>query len=281
MKGGTVLMWMVLRALPERAPFTLLFNATEEGGCADFPVLARREAAGARACLVYEPGFPAADGARTVATRRKGSARFRARVAGREAHSGHAHASGANAVRELARVIERLESMTDPARDVTVNVGVVRGGTMVNVVPGEAEALVDLRAWNAADYDAGRAAVLALAGAGTVTSRDGRHGCTVTIDEEPGYPPWPENEGSERLRALAFECGAALGQKLAAPPRAGGSDGCHLWDLAPTLDGLGPIGRNPHCSVHAPEQGREQESVERSSFVPRALLSVELIRRLS
>jgi len=213
--------------------------------------------------------------------RRKASARFRVHVAGREAHSGHGHAAGASAVRELARLVERIEAMGDAARDVTFNVGVVRGGTAVNVVPAEAEAFVDLRAWERADYDAARRALLALAGPGSVTSRDARHGSTVRIEEQPGYPPWPENDGSARLGALAAECGAALGLRLVAPPRAGGSDGCHLWDLVPTLDGLGPVGRDPHCSQHAPEHGREQESVERSSFVPRALLSFGLIGRIT
>ena len=96
----------------------------------------------------------------------------------------------------------------------------------------------------------------------------------------PGYPPWPKNAGSDRLGDLAVACARDLGLAIVPTRRKGGSDGCHLWDLVPTVDALGPIGRNAHCSVHDPASGREQESVLKTSFVPRALLSLALLRDL-
>ena len=275
-KGGTVLIWMVLRALRDREPelfervtWKLLLNASEEGGCADFPALARAEVTPAtRACLVYEAGFDADDGLTTVAISRKGCGRFRLDVHGRAAHSGNAHEQGANAIRELARKVETIESWTDYGRGVTYSVGLIRGGTTVNSIPAHATCDVDLRAWTEEEFEEGRARVRALAGEGEVRSADGESVCRVEVSELPGYPPWPPNPESARLGELA----AALGDGIVAARRKGGSDGCHLWDLAPTLDALGPVGRNAH---------RLDESVDRSSFVPRALLSIALIRKLT
>jgi glutamate carboxypeptidase len=266
-------MWMILRALRELAPerfgkatWKLLFNATEEGGCADFPKLARAEVTpNTRACLIYEPGAPE-DDATAIAVQRKGSGRFRVEAFGREAHSGHAHAQGANAIRELARVVERLESLTDYQREITFNVGVIEGGTTVNTVPAHAWCQVDTRAWNTRDFAWARDQVLAQADQASV------EGCRVEVEERPGYPPWPANERSTKLGELIAECGRELGQAIRLRKRGGGSDGCHLWDLLPTVDGLGPVGRDPHCP------GRE--AVDRASFVPRAQLSLKLLERL-
>ncbi|MHC4972766.1 MAG: M20/M25/M40 family metallo-hydrolase [Planctomycetota bacterium] len=273
-KGGIVCMWMILSALQEHAPnlyervtWKLLFNATEEGGCADFPELARAEVTqNTLACLIYEPGAPEEDAATAIAVQRKGSGRFRIEAFGREAHSGHAHPEGANAIRELARAVERIESLTDYEREITFNVGVIEGGTTVNTVPAHARIQVDTRAWNTEDFAWAREQVLAQAQQASV------QGCRVEVTERPGYPPWPANPKSNDLAHLIVECGQELGQTIHPRKRGGGSDGCHLWDLLPTVDGLGPIGRDPHCP------GRE--AVDRTSFVPRALLSLALLEKL-
>ncbi len=270
MKGGIVVMAMALREFPVTPDVTLLFNASEEGGCADFAAIARSFVRPeTRACLVYEPGLEAEDGATTLVIQRKGSGRFRVSVTGREAHSGHSHEKGASAIRELARVVERIEAKTDYKRGVTFNVGTIEGGTTVNSVPGRATCSLDLRAWTPEDFAWGRDQALGLAGEGSVP------GTRVEVTERPGYPPWPEYEGSRRLGELACSLGADVGLKLVAQRRGGGSDGCHVCDLVPTLDGLGPVGRNAHVST-----GPDAESVDPASFVPRAKLSAALIRKL-
>jgi len=270
MKGGIVVMAMALRELGGSPDVTLLFNATEEGGCADFPPLARGFVKpGTRACLVFEPGLEAEGGATTLVVERKGSGRFRVSATGREAHSGHSHEKGASAIRELARAVERIESQTDYPRGVTFNVGTIEGGTTVNSVPGRASMSLDLRAWTPGDFAWGRTRALALAGPGSVP------GTHVEVTELPGYPPWPANEGSRALGEKACALGAEMGMKLVAQRRGGGSDGCHLWDIVPTLDGLGPVGRNPHVST-----GPDPESVDPASFLPRAKLAAALLRKL-
>ena len=117
--------------------------------------------------------------------------------------------------------------------------------------------------------DPGGSQALALGGDGSVP------GTRVEVTELPGYPPWPANEGSRSLGETACALGRDLGLTLVAGRRGGGSDGCHLWDLVPTLDGLGPVGRNPHVAT-----GTDPESVDPGSFEPRAKLAAALLRKL-
>ena len=286
-KGGIVAIWLALRLLRDESPalfeangFKVFLNASEEGGCADFPVLAReRVPADARAALVYEAGMEHEEGT-TFVQARKGCGRFRMDVTGREAHSGNDHRKGANAIRELARRVEQIESLTDYERDITFTVGTVAGGTAVNCVPSHATCQIDLRIWTPEDYAWGREQLMALNGEGSVVSADDGARTHVSVAEMPGYPPWPQNPESQSLSDLVVETGAALGQPLVPTQRRGGSDAAHLYDVVPTVDGLGPVGRNSHCSTNDPATGREQESIDRISLEMRARLSTELMRRL-
>jgi glutamate carboxypeptidase len=287
MKGGVVLMAMVCRALREVEPtlfqdlgLELCLNATEESGCEDFPRLARAKAQGALACLVYESGKVGKAGS-AICTSRKGSAGFFIDVQGKAAHSGENHAQGASAIRELARLVERIEAMTDHVKGLTFNVGLVSGGTVVNAVPGRASCQVDLRALTRQDYDAGRMAMQGLSGEGSVASQEGGFRCRIKVREIPRYGPWPENEASRRL-AKTFQAAAkVLGQGLTLRAAGGASDGNHLADLAPTLDELGPLGANIHCSANKPDLGLEPEYALKSSFFDRAMLNVEAIKRIA
>jgi len=287
-KGGIVVIWMALLALRDEAPslfenhgFRIFLNASEEGGCADFPRLAReRISDDARAALVFEPGMELEEGATSIVIARKGCGRFRMDVSGREAHSGNDHRKGASAIRELARRVEQIESLTDYERDITLTVGTIEGGTAVNCVPARATCQIDLRIWTPDDYRRGREQLFAMNGEGSVSSADDGNATRVTVTELPGYPPWPDNPESRRLSDRIVEAGASLGQPIVATQRRGGSDGAHLYDLVPTVDGLGPVGRNTHCSTNDPATGREQESIDRDSLDARARLATEVLRRL-
>jgi glutamate carboxypeptidase len=93
--------------------------------------------------------------------------------------------------------------------------------------------------------------------------------------------PWPQNEGSQRL----FECwrraGAEAGLPIGAQERGGLSDGNLIWDVVPTLDGLGPWGDNDHCSERSADGAKLPEYVEISSFVPKAIVNVLAVRELA
>lgn len=146
MKGGAYIAAEALRQICREKPLpplgvTQLFVSDEEIGSPTSRTLIEEEGRKAKYVLVTEP---ARDGGRIV-TGRKGVARFEVFIKGVPAHAGTRPQDGRSAVRELGRVIEKLESMNDPARGISVNVGVVRGGTKPNVVPEEAYAEVDLR----------------------------------------------------------------------------------------------------------------------------------------
>ncbi|MDH3285827.1 MAG: M20/M25/M40 family metallo-hydrolase [Acidobacteriota bacterium] len=288
-KGGTITMHLVLsvlsRELPElfeRVGWTVLLNAAEEEGSDSFRSLARASVGDrTAACLVYEHGNDAPGGGTLVTTSRRGSGRFLVETRGRSAHAGSSHARGANAIRELARKIEAIEAMTDPDGRTTFNVGLVEGGTASNSVPAHARCTVDLRADDPDSFAAAGARIEALAGEGEIASRTDGFRCTVAVTKKPCFPPWPDNDGSRRLAALAARAGSDVGIVVGAEHRLGASDGCHVWDLVPTLDGLGPIGFHLHSAEHDPEQGKEQETLRWSSVAERTMLNLALLVRLA
>lgn len=279
-KGGTVVARMALDALFACAPdlaarveWVVALDAAEERMAPSFgPLLRGLLGPAALACLVFESAR-IDDGAARLVTARKGMAKMRVEVQGVSAHAGNAHDHGANAIVQLARVVERLADLTDPARDLTLNVGTLRGGTVRNRVPHHAEAALEIRAFDPDVLAEAVAAVRALEGPGDVVSRDGRGRCHVRVVLEGEQAAWPPNPATEALFAAYGRAAAALGLRAEREARGGLSDGNRAWDLAPTLDGLGPAGGNMHASEHDPASGREQEFVEPASMVPKALLS--------
>src|SRR5436305_7494426 len=154
MKGGAYLAYHAFAQLcgeEERNTLgiTHLYVSDEEIGSPTSRALIEAEGHKAKYVLVTEP---ARDGGKIV-TGRKGVARFEVFVTGLPAHAGSRPQDGRSAIRELANVIQALEAMTDIERGVTVNVGVVRGGTKPNVIPEQAYAEVDLRVPTLADAD--------------------------------------------------------------------------------------------------------------------------------
>jgi glutamate carboxypeptidase len=287
-KGGTLMMWLVLSALRDQAPalydsitWKLLWNSSEEQYSPDFGALCRKNFdAGTLAALVFESeGRIGSEAALVVA--RKGRATWRVTVSGRAAHAGGKHEHGANAIVQLGQTVQRLAAVTDYAREVTCNVGTIRGGTVVNRVPHEAVAEGEFRTFGPENYARAKAAVLALAGRGEVRSADDGYACEVRPEIVCECPPWPRNRGSDSLFEFWKQAGEELGQQIHPQQRGGLSDGNYIWDAAPTLDGLGPWGDNDHCSERSADGSKLPEFVEITSFVPKALLNVAAIVRLA
>jgi glutamate carboxypeptidase len=219
-----------------------------------------REARRAKAVLVTEP---AREGGKIV-TGRKGVGRFDLRLTGRPAHSGTRHQDGRSAVKELARQILDIEAMTDYARGVTVNVGLVAGGTRANVVAAEAWAEIDMRVPNPEIGDEMVARMLAL--------HPYDPDVTLRITggmNRPGYEKSPEIEA---LFQTARGIAAGIGFDLQDLKTGGGSDGNFTASIAPTLDGLGVDGSGAHT---------HDEQLYVSSIVPRARLMLGLWEALS
>ncbi len=285
-KGGTVMILMVLDAMLEFFPqdfenthWIIALNASEEVLSNDFhQYCLQRFPANTKACLVFEAGNIQDDTFKLVVAR-KGRAYFHVNVEGRSAHSGNNHQIGANAIVQLAHTIQQLSSLTNYERQATVNVGVVRGGTVVNRVPHYAYAEAELRAYSPPVFDQIIEQVLALKNQSQVSSQDG-FACKVDIQLVERTAPWPENEATQRLYAIWQKVALQLGMKVAGERRGGLSDGNFFWNHFPTLDGLGPAGNNAHCSERDPQSGKDQEYVSIPSFIPKALLNTYAVREL-
>jgi glutamate carboxypeptidase len=243
MKGGLVQGIFALRALRELglAPTVepaFFINSDEEIGSVESLPRIERLARRVRRVFVLEPSLgPAGD----LKTRRKGSLRFTLRTYGRAAHSGLDPEKGASAIRELARVIDRLYALADPERGVSVNVGMVSGGTRPNVVAAEARAELDVRVLSWEDARRIERDVRGLTAATPGTTIEVRGG----IDR----PPLEPTPGNRALFAAAQRRAEELGIPLGEGTAGGASDGSLTSRITPTLDGLGAVGDGAHA-VH-------------------------------
>ncbi|HEY9283570.1 MAG TPA: M20/M25/M40 family metallo-hydrolase, partial [Pyrinomonadaceae bacterium] len=199
--------------LKPRRPVVLLLTCDEEAGSHAGRALVEREAARAGQVLVLEPSAP---GGR-VKTGRKGTGMFTLRAEGRAAHAGLDPEKGASAVLEMARQIERMHALGDPSRGVTVNVGVVAGGTRSNVVPAEATAEIDLRFETGEDAARLEAALL--------NPRPFDERVRLTASGGVNRPPLERTPEVVKLYERARTLAAVLGFELGETQVGGASDG--------------------------------------------------------
>jgi glutamate carboxypeptidase len=146
MKGGLVVILGALRVLEHlnlltKIPLLLAFNGDEEIGSACSGHELEELARSSRLGFVFECGGP--DG--SVVTSRRGLRRYLLEIQGEAGHSGTYQGAKESAVVELAHQILRLEDLNDLEAEISVNVGRVRGGTAVNIIPAEAEAELEVR----------------------------------------------------------------------------------------------------------------------------------------
>ncbi|HEV3404905.1 MAG TPA: M20 family metallopeptidase [Gaiellaceae bacterium] len=257
MKAGIVVMLEALRRSETTRALRVVCTADEEIGSPDGRRLLAAAASGAAAALVVEP--PGADG--HLKTARKGIGRFRFTVTGRPAHSSTPE-HGASAIDALARLTLRLHALAEPERGITLNVGVVAGGTRENVVAAEAYADVDVRIATAADRDRLDAALRAL--------EPETPGTSLELSGSWTRPPLERSPGAVRLFEAARGHGRTLGLDLQETSAPGGSDGNLVGALGvPVLDGLGAPGAGAHA---------RHEHVDVASLEPRAELLARLLQ---
>jgi glutamate carboxypeptidase len=264
MKGGAYLAYHAFRQLcgsDERSPLgvTQFYVSDEEIGSPTSRTLIEAEGRKAKYVLVTEP---ARDGGKIV-TGRKGVARFEIFVHGVPAHAGSRPEDGRSAIRELATIIQALEAMNDIKRGVTVNVGVVRGGTKPNVIPEQAYAEVDMRVPTIADADEFVPKILNL--------KSRTEGVSVKVVGELNRPPYEKGNAGAALFEHAKTLASEIGFDLVDTFTGGGSDGNFTAPHTATLDGLGVDGRGAHTHY---------EQMYISSIEPRARLLHRLYQTL-
>lgn len=286
-KGGTVMMWLVLDAIRhfwpdvfERIGWRLLWNSSEEEISPDFGEVCRsRFDAYTRAALVFE-SEGRFGGEHLMVIARKGRATWRVHVRGRSAHAGSKLNYGANAIVQLGRVLDRIHALTDPKLGITFNVASVHGGTALNRVPQEATAEGELRAFTPEAYATAKAALQAMDGPGDLKSVADGFPTHVSVEINGESRPWPRNAATDALAEIWRQVGAEVDYPTSAEERGGLSDGNLIWDAVPTLDGLGPWGDHAHCAERSADGTKVPEYVELSGFVPKALVNVLSIVRL-
>jgi glutamate carboxypeptidase len=264
MKGGAYIAHHAFRELcatSDRSPLgiTHMFTSDEEIGSPTSRALIEAEGRRAKYVLVTEP---ARDGGKIV-TGRKGVGRFEVFIKGVPAHAGSRPEDGRSAIRELANIIQALEAMSDLKRGVTVNVGVVRGGTRPNVTPEDAYAEIDLRVPSFADSEEFVGKILGL------TSKT--EGVTVKVTGELNRPPYEKSNSGASLYQHAKALASELGFDLIDTHTGGGSDGNFTAAHTATLDGLGVDGKGAHTHY---------EQLYVSSLEPRARLLYRLYQTL-
>jgi glutamate carboxypeptidase len=239
MKAGVAMAFTAIEMLTEAGllnrEIVLLLNSEEEVGSPVSRPITERLAAECAAVYVLEPAQGLA-----CKTARKGTGNWRIEVQGVAAHAGVDFEKGANAIRELARVVEMVSGWTDLKRGLTVNVGVVGGGTKMNVVPAEGWAEVDVRIARKAD---GPRIARKFA---CLKPRD--KGCSLTVTGGIDRPPMERRAGTVRLYRKARALAAELGFTLDEASTGGASDGNLTSALGiPTLDGMGAVGEGAHA----------------------------------
>jgi glutamate carboxypeptidase len=242
MKSGIALMLYALRGVQEfhgrlPRPVTVFLVSDEEVGSESSRAITESLAKKSAAVLVLEPSY-GLHGA--VKTARKGVGEYLVKVTGTASHAGLDFEKGANAILELAHQIEKISGFTDLKKGLTVNVGIVRGGSRTNVVPAEATAQVDVRIArmrDAAGIDK------KMHGLRPVNRR-----CKVLVNGGMNRPPMERSAGVALLYAQAAAIARDLGWKLGEAAVGGGSDGNFTAGLGiPTLDGLGGVGDGAHA----------------------------------
>jgi glutamate carboxypeptidase len=242
MKASCAVALQVLRCLtalelcPQR-PVTLLLTCDEETGSAKGRQLVETEARLAAQVLVLEPPAPGG----CVKTARKGVGIWKVSAQGIASHAGLNPEAGASAILELARQTERFHSMSDATGGTNFNVGVMSGGTRVNVVAEQAE--MEIEARFSTVKEAQRIGDLM----GKLQPFDNR--VRLTVKGGINRPPIERTSGIVRLYRQAREIALQLGFELEERSVGGASDGNFAAALnVPVLDGLGVDGDGAHAA---------------------------------
>ena len=240
-------------------PVTLLCTSDEEIGSHTSRALIESLAKESALALIMEGAL--LDG--SLKTWRKGVGSLWVNVKGRAAHSGGAHQDGRNAIEEMAHQVIAIQKLTDYSKQTTVNVGVIQGGTVSNVVPEEASIEVDIRVMQPGEWERIEAAVKNL--------KPVLDGTSITITGGLNRPPMPFDALMQSTFEKAKDIASKIGVELKAGGTGGASDGNFIAPLGiPLLDGMGAIGEGYHS---------EREFIFANSLEQKVKLIAELLKQ--
>ena len=241
MKAGLTQMFFAIKTIqklslsPSVVP-VILINSDEEIGSKESTSIIRRLARISNRAYVLEPPL-GLDG--KLKTARKGIGHFTIKVKGKAAHAGLDPTKGINAIVELSHQVQKLFSMNDFDKGITVNVGMIEGGISANVIAPESKAIVDVRVLNSSDGELITKQIHGL----TPTLPD----VELSVEGNIGRPPLEKTERNNKLWQEAKNNGSLIGIKLKEATAGGGSDGNTTSLFTATLDGLGTTGDGAHA----------------------------------
>ena len=243
-------------------PVKVLFNTDEEVGSPSSRPLVEHYAKGAAYALIMEPG-QGSNGA--LKTERKGLGEFRISVKGKASHAGAFPERGASAIHELSHKVLELQAMNDWKNGITVNTGLISGGSARNTIPAYAEATIDVRVRTTTQAKKLESSICAL--------KQKVKGTSIKIEGEFHRPPMERTPEIAALAGKLIEWSGKLGFKMTEESTGGGSDANLTAAMGvPTADGLGSKGENPHA---------EGENIEISEQINRLALFMKAINSLS
>lgn len=262
MEGLYALQLLKARGFAGFRRITFLIETSEERGSPGTRALIARLLKDADVELNLEPG----DEPDALTVWRKGSATFHVAVKGRAAHAGVAPQDGRNAAVELIHQLQADDVFPKSGPGLTANLTVIQAGTRANIIPEAAEAQINVRVRDKADFDKVEQAYRANAARTTVPDT------RVSVSRESAYPPLPDNPATQALADRATAIYAELGLSLGRTGNGGASESALAADAGvPALDGLGPVGGGFHA---------DDERLELQSLTPRLYLLTRLLMEL-
>jgi len=238
MKAGIVISLAAIEEAQKngmRRSVTLLCTSDEEIGSETSREHIETLAKNASLVLVLESAL--LDG--SLKTWRKGSGQFLVKTKGRAAHAGGDHEKGRNAIEEMAHQVIAIQKLTDYSKQTTLNVGVIQGGTVSNVVPEECTVQVDVRVMRPGEWERIESEVQKLKPVLKDTS--------LEITGSLNRPPMPFDETMKSTFEKIKQIASQIDLELKAGGSGGASDGNFVAPLdVPVMDGLGAVGEGYH-----------------------------------
>jgi glutamate carboxypeptidase len=265
MKGGLLAGLHALAALQAsgaRPDVTFVANPDEEIGSIFSTPHIRRMAGEHDVALVLESARATGE----IVSARKGIADLEVTFSGRAAHAGVEPEKGRSAILAAARQVVAIHALNGRWPSVTLNAGVIAGGSRPNVVPASCRLQLDLRAATRAEFDE------ALAEVERLVAQPVLEGVNAGLQQMALHPPMERTPASARLAELAISIAGELGFELRDTSTGGASDANTTSHAGlPSLDGLGPIGGDDHSA---------DEWLDIGSVVPRMALLANLVVRV-
>jgi len=266
MKAGIATTIIGLRTLQQNnlwpiRPIKVLFNTDEEAGSPSSRPLVEKCAKGAEYALIMEPGQA---GAGALKTQRKGLGEFRVSITGKASHAGAFPERGASAINELALRIIECQALNDWPSGITVNTGLISGGSARNTIPASAEASIDVRVRTTNQAEVIESQIRSM--------KPEIEGTSIKISGGFHRPPMERTSALAELAEKLIGWSNEFGFELTEESTGGGSDANLTAAMGvPSADGLGSKGLNPHA---------EGENIEISEQINRLALFMKAINSL-